>query len=369
MSMNYKGDIMKILMKGNEALAEGAIRSGCRFFAGYPITPQNEVPEYMSWRLPQVGGRFVQAESEVAAINMIFGASSTATRAMTSSSSPGISLKQEGISYCAGADLPFLIANVVRGGPGLGNIAGSQGDYFQATRGGGHGDYRLFVMAPNGVQEMADFPYYCYEVAFKYRVPAMILADGVIGQMMESIEWKTPEIDVKLLKEPDWAIGVNNGREKRRITSYDLREGMLERMIIERVKRYKEIEEKEVKWEEKMIEDADIILVAYGTSARVSASAIKMAREKGIKAGLFRPITLWPYPKKRLNELANRVKNFLVVEMSLGQMIEDVKLSIEGKANVHLHARPGGSLITPEEVLDSIIKITKEGVKNYATIK
>jgi len=367
--MNYKGDIMKILMKGNEALAEGAIRSGCRFFAGYPITPQNEVPEYMSWRLPQVGGRFVQAESEVAAINMIFGASSTATRAMTSSSSPGISLKQEGISYCAGADLPFLIANVVRGGPGLGNIAGSQGDYFQATRGGGHGDYRLFVMAPNGVQEMADFPYYCYEVAFKYRVPAMILADGVIGQMMESIEWKTPEIDVKLLKEPDWAIGVNNGREKRRITSYDLREGMLERMIIERVKRYKEIEEKEVKWEEKMIEDADIILVAYGTSARVSASAIKMAREKGIKAGLFRPITLWPYPKKRLNELANRVKNFLVVEMSLGQMIEDVKLSIEGKANVHLHARPGGSLITPEEVLDSIIKITKEGVKNYATIK
>ncbi|MEW6012957.1 MAG: 3-methyl-2-oxobutanoate dehydrogenase subunit VorB [Elusimicrobiales bacterium] len=360
---------MKILMKGNEALSEGAIRSGCRFFAGYPITPQNEVPEYMSWRLPEVGGAFVQAESEVSAINMIYGAASTGVRSMTSSSSPGISLKQEGISYCAGADIPFLIANVMRGGPGLGNIAGAQGDYFQSTRGGGHGDYRLFVMAPQGVQEMADFPYYCYEVAYKYRIPAMILADGVIGQMMESIEWKTPEIDPKSLKEPNWAIGVNNGREKRRITSYDLREGMLEKMVLERVKRYKEIEEKEVRWEERMTEDAEIVLVAYGTSARVSASAVKMAREKGIKAGLFRPITLWPFPKKQLANLANRVKNILTVEMSLGQMVEDVRLSVEGRADVHLHAKPGGSLIAPEEVFDSIIKITKEGVKNYATIK
>ncbi|MEF3279621.1 MAG: 3-methyl-2-oxobutanoate dehydrogenase subunit VorB [Elusimicrobiota bacterium] len=360
---------MKILMKGNEALAEGAVRSGCRFFAGYPITPQNEVPEYMSWRLPEVGGAFVQAESEVSAINMIYGAAATGVRSMTSSSSPGISLKQEGISYCAGADLPFLIANVVRGGPGLGNIAGSQGDYFQATRGGGHGDYRLFVMAPNGVQEMADFPAICYDVAYKYRIPAMILSDGVIGQMMESIEWKTPEIDPNKLKEPDWALGVNNGREKRRITSYDLREGMLEQMVLARVERYREIEKNEVRFEERMTEDAEILLVAYGTSARVSASAIKMAREKGIKAGLFRPITLWPFPKKQLFNLASKIKNILVVEMSLGQMVEDVRLSVEGKSNVHLHARPGGSLISPEEVLDSIVKIVKEGVKNYATIK
>jgi len=360
---------MKILMKGNEALAEGAIRAGCRFFAGYPITPQNEVPEYMSWRLPEVGGSFIQAESEVAAINMIFGAASTGIRSMTSSSSPGISLKQEGISYCAGADLPFLIANVMRGGPGLGNIAGAQGDYFQATRGGGHGDYRLFVMAPNGVQEMADFPYYCYEVAFKYRVPAMILADGIIGQMMESIEWRTPEVDVKNLKEPDWAIGVNNGREKRRITSYDLREGMLEKMVLERVKRYKEIEEKEVRYEEIMIDDAEIVIVAYGTSARVSHSVVKMAREKGIKAGLFRPITLWPYPKKRLFEIADRVKKFLVVEMSLGQMLEDVKLSLDGKGDVYFYGRPGGSVITAEEVFDYLNKIVKKGVRDYETVK
>lgn len=360
---------MRILMKGNEALAEGAIRAGCRFFAGYPITPQNEVPEYMSWRLPEVGGTFIQAESEVAAINMIFGAASTGIRAMTSSSSPGISLKQEGISYCAGADLPFLIANVMRGGPGLGNIAASQGDYFQATRGGGHGDYRLFVMAPNGVQEMADFPAKCFEIAFRYRIPAMILADGVIGQMMESIEWRTPEIDPTKLEEPKWAIGINNGREKRRITSYDLREGMLEKMVLERAKRYKEIEEKEVIWEEKMTEDAEIILIAYGTSARVSLSSVKMAREKGIKAGFLRPITLWPFPKKRIRELAEKVKDILVVEMSLGQMVEDVRLSVEGRANVHLHARPGGSLISPEEVLETIIKIKKEGVRNYETVK
>lgn len=360
---------MKTLMKGNEALAEGAIRAGCRFFAGYPITPQNEVPEYMSWRLPEVGGSFVQAESEVAAINMIFGAAATGVRSMTSSSSPGISLKQEGISYCAGADLPFLIANVMRGGPGLGNIAGSQGDYFQTVKGGGHGDYRLFVMAPWGVQDMLDFPYHAYEIAYKYRIPAMILADGVIGQMMESVEFKVPEVDVKSLKEPDWALGVNNGREKRRITSYDLREGMLEQMVLERYKRYREIEEKEIMYEEYMTEDAEIILVAYGTSARVSLSAIKMAREKGIKAGLFRPITLWPFPSKQIEKLAGRVKDFLVVEMSLGQMIEDVRLALNGKGNTHLHARPGGSLITPEEVVNSITKIVKEGVKNYATIK
>jgi 2-oxoglutarate ferredoxin oxidoreductase subunit alpha len=360
----------KILMKGNEALAEGAVRAGCRFFAGYPITPQNEVPEYMSWRLPQVGGSFVQAESEVAAINMIFGAAATGTRTMTSSSSPGISLKQEGISYCAGADLPFLIANVMRGGPGLGNISGAQGDYFQSTRGGGHGDYRLYVMAPYSVQELFEFPLTCYNVAYKYRIPSLILADGILGQMMEGVDIsKVKEVDPKNISEPSWSLGVNNGRERRMVGSYDLRDGMLEKMVMERVKRYKEIEEKEALFEERLIEDAEIILVAYGTSARVSMAAVKMAREKGIKAGLFRPITLWPYPQKRLNELANKTKNFLVVEMSLGQMVEDVRLSINGKSQVHLYAKPGGSPIFAEEVYKAIEDIVKKGVKEYATVK
>jgi len=359
----------KKLMKGNEALAEGALRAGCRFFAGYPITPQNEVPEYMSWRLPQAGGNFVQAESEVAAINMIYGAAAAGKRVMTSSSSPGISLKQEGISYCAGADLPFLIANVVRGGPGLGNIAGSQGDYWQSTRGGGHGDYRLFVMAPNGVNEMANFPHKCYEAAFKYRIPALMLADGIIGQMMEPVEFANAEIDIKTLKEPDWALGVNNGRAKRIVKSYDLREGALEKMIMARVKRYKRIEESEVLYEEKMLEDAELAIVAYGTSARVSMAAVKMAREKGLKVGLFRPITLWPYPKKRLVELSGKIKKFLAVEMSLGQMVEDVRLSLNGRGEVYLHSKPGGSIITAEEVLATIEGVIKKGAKKYAAIK
>ncbi|MBU2574584.1 MAG: 3-methyl-2-oxobutanoate dehydrogenase subunit VorB [Elusimicrobia bacterium] len=359
----------KKLMKGNEALAEGAVRAGCRFFAGYPITPQNEVPEYMSWRLPETGGTFIQAESEVSAINMIYGAAATGTRCMTSSSSPGVSLKQEGLSYCAGADLPLLISNIVRGGPGLGNIAGAQGDYWQATRGGGHGDYRVFVMAPYSVSEMANFPHKCYETAFKYRLPSMILADGILGQMMEPVEFKHPEIDPKNLKEPEWAIGVNKGRPKRMIGSYDLREGMLEKMILERVKRYKELEAAEILYEEKMLDDAEIALVAYGTSARVSTAAVKAAREKGIKAGLFRPITLWPYPKARLAELAGRIKKFLVVEMSLGQMVDDVRLGINGRAETHLHAKPGGSVITAEEVTATIENIVKKGARKYAVVK
>lgn len=359
----------KKLMKGNEAMAEGAVRAGCRFFAGYPITPQNEVPEYMSWRLPQAGGAFIQSESEVSAINMIYGAAATGTRCMTSSSSPGVSLKQEGLSYCAGADLPLLIANVVRGGPGLGNIAGSQGDYWQSTRGGGHGDYRLFVMAPYTVSEMANFPHKCFEVAFKYRIPSMILADGILGQMMEPVEFKYPEVDPKTLKEPEWALGVAKGRAKRMVGSYDLREGMLEKMVQARVKRYNEIEASEVLFEEKMVDDAEIVLVAYGTSARVATAAIKIAREKGIKAGLFRPITVWPFPKKRLAELAGRVKNFLAVEMSLGQMVEDVRLSINGRSEVHLHGVPGGSVITAEEVAATIEKIVKKGAREYAVVK
>ena len=226
----------KILMKGNEAMAEGAVRAGCRFFSGYPITPQNEVPEYMSWRLPEAGGVFIQAESEVAAINMIYGAASTGIRAMTSSSSPGISLKQEGISYCAGADMPFFYANVVRGGPGLGNIAASQGDYHQSVRGGGHGDYHVFVMAPNSVDEMANFPKQCYELAFKYRMPSMVLADGILGQMMEPVEFKFETVDPATFQEKSWELGINTGRAKRVVKSYDLREGALEKINLVRMK-------------------------------------------------------------------------------------------------------------------------------------
>lgn len=359
----------KKLMKGNEALAEGAVRAGCRFFAGYPITPQNEIPEYMSWRLPQVGGAFVQSESEVSAINMVYGAAATGVRCMTSSSSPGISLKQEGISYAAGADLPIFIGNVMRGGPGLGNIAGAQGDYWQATRGGGHGDYRVFVMAPNSVTEMGNFPHKCFEVAFKYRIPSMVLTDGLIGQMMEPVEFKTPEIDPKTLPEPDWAIGVNNGRPKRIVKSYDLREGMLELMVNERVKRYKQIEQSEVLYDEKLLDDAEIAIVAYGISARVSVAAMKLAREKGLKVGLFRPITLWPFPKARIAELSKRIKKFLVVEMSLGQMVEDVQLSLNGRAEVHLHAKPGASVMTADEVCRTLEAIVKKGAKEYAAAK
>lgn len=356
----------KKLTKGNEALAEGAVRAGCRFFAGYPITPQNEVPEYMSWRLPQVGGAFVQSESEVSAINMVYGAAATGVRCMTSSSSPGMSLKQEGISYCAGADLPVFLGNVMRGGPGLGNIAGAQGDYWQATRGGGHGDYRVFVMAPNGVNEMANFPHKCYEVAFKYRIPSMVLADGIIGQMMEPVEFTNPEVDVTKLPVPEWAIGVNNGRAKRIVKSYDLREGYLEIMVNERVKRYNLIEQNEVQYEEKMIEDADIVIVAYGTAARISVAAMKLAREKGLKVGLLRPITLWPFPKARLVELSKRVKKFLVVEMSLGQMVEDVQLSLNGRSDIYLHAKPGAGVMTADELYKTMESISKKGAKEYA---
>lgn len=359
----------KQLMKGNEALAEGAVRAGCRFFAGYPITPQNEVPEYMSWRLPKAGGTFIQAESEVAAINMIYGAAATGTRCMTSSSSPGISLKQEGVSYCAGADLPFFFANVVRGGPGLGNIAGAQGDYFQAVKGGGHGDYRVFTMAPNGANEMANFPHKCYEIAFKYRVPSMILADGIIGQMMEPVEFERLEVDPAKLSVPDWTLGINRGRKRRVVNSYDLKEGALEKMINERVKRYRQIEENEVIYDERLLEDAETVLVAYGTSARVSMAAVKMAREKRMKVGLFRPVTLWPYPKKRLFQLADKVKNFLVVEMNLGQMVEDVVLSLNGKGKVYFYGRPGGTAITAEEVFSALENINKKGAKEYAAVK
>jgi 2-oxoglutarate ferredoxin oxidoreductase subunit alpha len=347
----------KILMKGNEALAEGAVRAGCRFFAGYPITPQNEVPEYMSWRLPEVGGTFIQAESEVAAINMLYGASSAGARTMTSSSSPGISLKQEGISYCAGARLPIFYANVVRGGPGLGNIAPAQSDYFQSTRGGGHGDYRVFCMAPGTVSELANFPHICYEVAFKYRIPSMILADGLLGQMMEPVEFKYDQIDPKNLVEPDWALGAKTGRDRRVVRSYDLAPGKMEEFNFKLEKTLQEVEDKEVQFESLNTDDAELILTGYGTSARVCKSAMALARKEGMKVGLIRPITIWPFPKKEFARLAEKTKRFLVLEMSLGQYVEDVQLAIMGKAKVDLHKRPAGGIPTPEEVLKLVKQI------------
>ncbi|MCU0605969.1 MAG: 3-methyl-2-oxobutanoate dehydrogenase subunit VorB [Candidatus Edwardsbacteria bacterium] len=348
----------RILMKGNEALAEGAIRAGCRFFAGYPITPQNEVPEYMSWRLPDEGGRFVQAESEVAAINMIYGAAATGIRSMTSSSSPGISLKQEGISYCAGADLPFFYANVVRGGPGLGNIAAAQGDYHQSVRGGGHGDYRVIVLAPNSVDEMGNFPKKCYELAEKYRMPAMVLADGILGQMMEPVEFKFRPVDPATLPAPDWALGNSAGRGKRVVKSYDLREGELEKINLKRIERYRRVQENEVLYETTQCDDADLVIVAYGTSSRIASAALKMARDKGLKVGLFRPITLWPFPSKQLAQLAKRVGKFLVVEMSMGQLVDDVRLAVCGAAPVDLYARPSG-IPSGEEVFAAVEKSCK----------
>jgi 2-oxoglutarate ferredoxin oxidoreductase subunit alpha len=347
----------KALMKGNEALAEGAVRAGCRFFSGYPITPQNEIPEYMSWRLPEVGGTFIQAESEVAAINMLYGASACGARVMTSSSGPGISLKQEGISYTASAELPIFYASVVRGGPGLGNIAPSQGDYFQSTRGGGHGDYRVFVMAPNSVSEMGNFPKICYDIAEKYRTVTMILADGLLGQMMEPIVYDFDPVDPDKLPPKDYALGMQDGRPRRIVRSYDLRPGFMEEHVWKLMEKYKKIEESEVRYETSMVDDAELLIVAYGTASRVSKAGMTLARKQNLKVGLLRPITLWPFPMKALNDLASGIKKILVVEMSAGQMIEDVKLAIEGKAEVLFHGRPAGGIPTEGEILDVVKKI------------
>ncbi len=345
----------KKLMKGNEALAEGAIRAGCRFFAGYPITPQNEVPEYMSWRQEEVGGAFVQAESEVSAVNMLYGAAATGVRAMTSSSSPGVSLKQEGISYIAGADLPCLIVNIMRGGPGLGSIAGSQGDYTQATRGGGNGDYRTIVLAPSSVRELANFPKKAFELSEKYRIPAMILADGILGQMMEDMTYDFEPVDPKTIPAKPWALGVNeNGRPRNMVSSYGLGEGELEAMVFERAARYALVERDEVIYEERFTDDADLIIVAYGISARASVAAISAARAKGLKVGMIRPITLWPFPTKRLQELAQKTKAFLCVEMSLGQMMVDVKLAVNGKVPVYLHSKASAFYPSSEEIETAI---------------
>ncbi len=345
----------KVLMKGNEAIAEAAIRAGCLHYFGYPITPQTELAAYMAKRMPKIeGGVFLQAESEIAAINMVYGVASTGKRVMTSSSSPGVSLKQEGISYIAGADLPALIVNVQRGGPGLGGIQPSQSDYFQAVKGGGHGDYHLIVLTPASVQEMADLTGLAFELADKYRMPAMLLADGTMGQMMEPVE--LPETAPKLIDKP-WAVtGTQMKREHNIVNSLYLVPEKLEKTNIERYERYKLVEENEVRYESFMMEDAEICVAAFGIAARVSRNAVVEARKQGIKVGMIRPITIWPFPKKAFAEAADRVSTFISVELSMGQMIEDIKLATACRKPVELCCRVGGMIPSPDEVLESIKK-------------
>lgn len=341
----------KVLLSGNEALAEGALQAGCRCYFGYPITPQSEIPAYMVRRMKEVGGVFLQAESEIAAINMVYGAAATGARAMTSSSGPGISLKQEGLSYLAGAELPAVIVNVMRGGPGLGNIAPSQSDYFQATRGGGHGDYHLIVLAPNSVQEMLDLAYLAFELADKYRNPVMILADAILGQMMEGVEFKEEN---KGVRKKDWIIGGDKGRKPNIIRSLFLEEGVLEEHNKKLQEKYARIRRLEVKYESMQTDDAELLLVSYGSMARLASEVVTRLRKKGIKAGLLRPITLWPFPYSPIRKLTDRVRFFFVVEMSEGQMLEDVKLAVEGAVPVYFYGRLGGGVPTPLEVMERI---------------
>ncbi|HPW47016.1 MAG TPA: 3-methyl-2-oxobutanoate dehydrogenase subunit VorB [Rectinema sp.] len=347
------------LMKGNEAIGEAAVRAGCRAYFGYPITPQNELTAYMARHMLTRGRTFIQAESEVAAINMVYGAASTGARAMTSSSSPGVSLKQEGISYLCGADLPAVVINVARAGPGLGGISPAQGDYFQATRGGGHGDYYTIVLAPKGVQEAADLTYEAFGLAEKWRMPVLILADGLIGQMMEGVVLPEP-IDPVNLQRKSWAVGhsVEMARPYNHISSINLIPDELEAMNRKRFERYAQIKKELIRYEEIEVEDADIVFVAYGTSARVSHGALQIARAKGMKVGLFRPITLWPFPYEQLYRLAERGKRFLCVEMSMGQMIEDVRLAVSGKAPVYFYGRCGGNIPSQEEVFAEALRLS-----------
>ena len=343
------------LMKGNEAVAEAAIRAGVDGYFGYPITPQSEIIEYLMEANPYktTGMVVLQAESEIAAINMVYGGAGCGKKVMTSSSSPGISLKQEGITYIAGAELPCLIVNVVRGGPGLGTIQPAQSDYFQAVKGGGHGDYHLIVLAPASVQEMADFVDLGFELAFKYRNPAMILSDGAIGQMMEKVWLSPPKERSKTV--PDWATtGKPPTRKRNIITSLELDPDRQEIFNKKLVAKYNEIREKEVRFEEFQCEDAEYLMVAYGTSARVCQKSVELAREQGIKAGLLRPITLFPFPSKKINKLAEKVKLMLAVEMSAGQMVEDVLLSVNGKVPVYYYGRMGGMIPTPDEVVENL---------------
>lgn len=339
------------LWKGNEAIAEAAVRAGCKYFFGYPITPQNEIPEYMAARLPQIGGCFLQSESELSAINMVYGAAGAGARVMTSSSSPGISLKQEGITYAVGAELPCVIVNVMRGGPGLGTIQPAQGDYFQATRGGGNGDYRMVVLAPSTIQEAVDLTQEAFDIADLYRNPVMILADGMIGQMMEPLEWRKPK--ERNLAPKDWATtGHDNQCEHRTISSLFVDPYDCEQHNYDLYKKFDQMQRLEVRYEERGTEDAEILFVAYGTPARLVQKTIQLLENEGIKAGLFRPISLWPFPEARLHKLAaqQNVKLVLSVEMSMGQMVEDVKMAVNGQKHVAFYGKPGGVIPTPAEI-------------------
>jgi len=343
------------LMKGNEALAEAAIRAGCKCFFGYPITPQTEISAYLSKRMPKVGGVFLQAESEVSAINMVYGCASSGIRCMTSSSSPGISLKSEGVSYIAGADLPCVIINVMRGGPGLGGIQPSQADYWQATKALGHGDFQLLVFAPSSVQEMADTVTKAFDLADTYRMPALILADGLLGQMMEPVAFDDAEIKFKDASDKPWAsCGHENKRTHNIANSLYLKPDELEARIVERFKRYDEIKAKHTEAECYKTDDAELIITAYGSVARIAKAAVDAARAQGLKVGLFRPITLWPFPEKEIKAACENAKNILCVEMSMGQMIEDVKLARECKKDVEFFGRTGGIVPKPAEILEQI---------------
>ncbi len=353
----------KVLMKGNEALAEAAIMAGCKHYFGYPITPQTEVAAYMAKRMPKIGGVFLQAESEVAAINMVIGTAACGKRVMTSSSSPGISLKSEGISYLAGCELPALIVNVQRGGPGLGGIQPSQSDYFQAIKGGGHGDYKLIVLAPASIQEMVNLTFKGFDLADKYRVPAMILADGTMGQMMEPVSLELGE--VKNYDKPWATTGTCNHEGRNVVNSLSLSPAQLEEWNLNRFARYEIIERDEVMYEEFMMDDAEICIVAFGIAARISKNAIMEARKQGIKVGMIRPITLYPFPKDALKKAAKKVKSFLTVELNMGQMVDDVKLAIDCSKPVYFYGRTGGVLMSPDEVLDSINKIQKGEAKQW----
>ena len=352
----------KVLMKGNEALAEAAIMAGCRHYFGYPITPQTEVAAYMAKRMPLIGGTFLQAESEIAAINMVYGAAAAGKRAMTSSSSPGISLKSEGISYLAGCDLPALIVNVQRGGPGLGGIQPSQSDYFQATKGGGHGDFHLIVLAPASVQEMVNLTIKGFDLADKYRMPAMLLSDGTMGQMMEPVSLDIDEI--KQYDKSSWACtGTKCEREHNIINSLIINPDELEKYNFERYERYAKIEAEEVMFDEYRMDDAEICLVSFGITARVSKNAINEARAKGIKVGMIRPITLWPFPKQVLRSAAEKCESFISVELNMGQMIEDVRAAIEYKRPVTLCNRAGGVIPSVAEVYAQIMEAAKGGAQ------
>ncbi len=354
---------MRELMKGNEAVIHGALAAGCRAYFGYPITPASEIAETASLLLPISGGVFVQAESEIGAIQMVYGASSAGVRCMTASSGPGISLMQEGISYLAGSELPCVIVDIMRGGPGLGNIGPEQSDYLQMVKGGGHGNYRTIVLAPNSVQEMCDITIRAFELADRYRNPAVVLADGVLGQMMEAVE--IPQ-QVAALPEKPWAVTGNAATRKNLIASIHLEHEALEAHITKLTQKYLEIERQECSWEEYSTEDADVLLVAYGISSRVSRAAAEMARAEGVRAGLVRPVTLFPFPSERIHRLAKRVQAVVVVELSNGQLIEDVRLAVNGPTPIKLMNRTGGMIPTAEDVLEVIKRAESRCVGNYA---